>query len=107
MSLVLNEPTSVALHSNSNTTSGHAPRVESNYWYCMENDQCKIIRDQLLMKTPIESKDNSNSSKKETYHSSPDCHTLIQQVLPNHLHLSPLSVHCRWNQSSNLELSPH
>lgn len=57
-------------------------------------------------KTPVEWKDNSKSLK-ETYHSSPHCHTPIQQVLHNHLRHSPLSVHCKWNQSSNLELSPH
>ena len=50
----------VALYSNSNTTSNHEPQVERNYWYCMQNNQWKIIGDQLQMKNSIELKDNSN-----------------------------------------------
>ena len=35
-------------------------QVERNYSYGMQNNQWKFIADQLLMKSPIEFKDNSN-----------------------------------------------
>ena len=38
MSLALHE-LKVPLHSNSNTTSEHAPQVEGNYGYMMQNNQ--------------------------------------------------------------------
>ena len=49
----------VALHSNSNTTSKHAPQVERNYGFCMQN-QWRIIEVQLPTECPIEFKDDSN-----------------------------------------------
>ena len=48
-----------ALHSNSNTTRGHAPQVEWKYWYCMQTNQLKIIGDKLSVKSPMDSKENS------------------------------------------------
>lgn len=40
-----------ALHSDSKTTFKHAPQVETDYWYSVQNYQRKIIGDQLLMKS--------------------------------------------------------
>ena len=45
MSLALNDPEYVALHSNSNTTSEHATHVEIDYCFFMQNNQWKVIRD--------------------------------------------------------------
>ena len=59
MSLILNEPKEVALHSNLNTTSEHAQQEEGNYWFCMQNNQWKIIWDQLWTKSPNVFRDNS------------------------------------------------
>ena len=64
MSLALNELEQVALDADLNTTSEHAPQVERNYWYRIRNDRQKIIRDQLLMKSPTEFKDSSIDNKK-------------------------------------------
>ena len=47
MSLALNEPKQVSLHSNSNSTSKHAPQAEINYWYCMQNNNWKFIGDPI------------------------------------------------------------
>ena len=45
---------SLALHSNSNTTSKHAPsQVERNYSYYLEINQPKIVGDQSPMKSLI------------------------------------------------------
>ena len=56
LSLALNEPNQVALHSNSNTTSkvhhsGKKILILQNEW--------KIIRDELPVESAIELKDNS------------------------------------------------
>jgi hypothetical protein len=37
MSLALNEAKEADIHSNSNTTFQHAPLVQRNYQYCMQN----------------------------------------------------------------------
>ena len=44
MNLALNELREVDLHSNSGTTSKHAPQVERNYSYCMQNSQMENHR---------------------------------------------------------------
>ena len=56
MSLALNKAKHVACHSNSFSTSKYAPRVERNYWYCIQNNQWKIIEDKLPMSIPVELK---------------------------------------------------
>ena len=43
---------------NSNTAPEHAPLVGRNHWYYKQNNQMKIIGDQLPTKHPIELKDN-------------------------------------------------
>ena len=40
----------VAFQSNTNTTSKHAPQVERDCWYCMQDNQHKIIEKQTLDK---------------------------------------------------------
>ena len=41
VSLALDEPKLVALHSKSNTTSKHAPQLERIYGCCIQNNQWK------------------------------------------------------------------
>ena len=61
MILILNEPHKIGCSSfNSTTTSRHATQVERNYWYCIQNNQWKIIDDQLPTRSTVELKDNSN-----------------------------------------------
>jgi hypothetical protein len=55
ISSTLNELELVALHS----TSKHAPQVETNSWYCMQNNSWKRIGDRLLIKSPIALRDSS------------------------------------------------
>ena len=61
ISLALNESNKVTLHSDINTISEHAPpQVGIYYWYRMQDNQWKIIEDQIPTKIPIEFKDKSN-----------------------------------------------
>ena len=61
ISLALNDPKQVALHSNLNTTSEHTPsQQERNNCCCMDNNPWKIIGNKLSTKSPIGLKDNSN-----------------------------------------------
>ena len=59
LSLALNDPKEVVLHSNSNTTSEYAPQLEKSYRFRMQNNQWKIILDQLWTESPIVFRDNS------------------------------------------------
>ena len=61
MRLALNYPkyTSFYLISK-NTPSKHAPQVERDYWYCMQNNQSKIIGNQLPKVSLIKLEANSN-----------------------------------------------
>ena len=54
MSVAVNKLNQVALHSNSNTDSKHAPQVEINYQFSMQIKKWKIMGHQLPTKTPIE-----------------------------------------------------
>ena len=49
------------LHSDSHTTSKHAPQVERDFWHCVQHYHWKILGDQLSTKSDIEFKDNSNN----------------------------------------------
>ena len=53
MTLAVNETKYVALRSNSDTTSVHAPQLERNYRFGMQNNQWKIIGDELPTKAPL------------------------------------------------------
>ena len=60
MCLDLNQPKYVDVHSNSNTTSKHAPtQVEGNYVYCMQDNQLENQEGKLSRKSSIKLKDNS------------------------------------------------
>ena len=63
MSLAVNEPKEVALHSVSNTTPNMHHNWKENILNCMHNNQKKIIRYQLPAQNPIGLKDNYNACK--------------------------------------------
>ena len=52
------EPKLVVFNSNSNTTSKYASHEEENHWFCIQNNQWKIIVDQLPTKSPFELKND-------------------------------------------------
>ena len=52
-SLTLSRTNLVALYSDSNTTSEHAPQVEKNILICMQNNQLKSQATNFIQKFPL------------------------------------------------------
>ena len=49
-------------YSSGHHTVGHSPQLERIYWYCIQDNQWKIIGTNSRQKVPFEFKDNSSMS---------------------------------------------